>query len=385
MTTFTVAQVITAEAKGAAPQFAVAATIQNRLNANLTAQANGQALPFPGGLTAEGIVNAPGQFAGNLTGPGGPGNVPAIASSDATLFGGAIDSNSLNQYGSTGTALYFQSNQGQASTVVGGASANIGGNFFSDQMGQPSANFQAPSFSGPGGIGTTPTNLPAGVSTTGDGNFTSMSGSDNVAFGEENADGTINANGNDNSATGTGSGGASDFDQFSGLGAGNAENTGGLTLPALQGGAGNTAASGASNPLGFGASSTTTPDGNFTTVTPSAPSNPTPSSTAAFTSGGPPVEITNISDAGQVAGASVQAGLNAAGSDAQKGLNTAASAITSSESNAATTGTSWLDSIFANFQAFGIDAAFVVLGLIVLIGAFVFFYMERKNVVQLSV
>lgn len=380
MTIFTVAQVITAEAQGAAPQFAVAATIQNRLNANLAAQAAGQALPFGGGLTAEGIANAPGQFAGHLTGAGGPGNVPAVPSSDATLFGGAIDSNSLNQYGSTGNALYFQSNQGQASTVVGGNSANIGGNFFSDQFGQPSANFQAPSFSGPGAA------TPSGDSVTLDANQPATSNQDITGIpvagvnapaddGSGDAGEGVNANGGGN---------ASDFDQFSGLGAGNATNTGGLSTPALQGGAGNTDAS-AGNPLGFGTSSATTPDGTFTTVTPTAPANTTPSSAAAFTGGGPPVEITNISDAGQVAGASVQAGLNTAGSDAQKGLNTAASAITSSESNAATTGTSWLDTILANFQGFGIDAAFVVLGLIILIGAFVFFYMERKNVVQLSV
>jgi hypothetical protein len=42
----------------------------------------------------------------------------------------AIQNGTLSNYGDTGNAQYFQSNQGQASTVVGGNSANIGGNYF---------------------------------------------------------------------------------------------------------------------------------------------------------------------------------------------------------------------------------------------------------------
>jgi hypothetical protein len=41
----------------------------------------------------------------------------------------AIQNGTLSNY-DTGNAQYFQSNQGQASTVVGGNSANIGGNYF---------------------------------------------------------------------------------------------------------------------------------------------------------------------------------------------------------------------------------------------------------------
>lgn len=210
---------------------------------------------------------------------------------------------------------------------------------------------------------------------------TPLTSGDSVAFGEENADGTINANGNANSAASDGS--ASSFDQFSGLGAGDATNTGGLTNPALQGGAGNLDAS-AGNPLGFGTSSAQTPNGTFQTVTPSAPSSDAASGSAAFTSGGPPLEITNASDVGQIAGQNIQSGLNTAGSDAQKGLNTAAQAVTSSESNAATTATSLTNTLLSGVESWFVNGSLVVLGLLVLAGAFLFFYMERKNVVELA-
>jgi hypothetical protein len=142
MPQYSVAQIIQAEAPTSSPagQFAVAATIYNRM----------QAGSF-GGTDALSVANAPGQFAGHLTGSGGPGAVPSTTSAYAAQLGAALEAGQPPPGGSTGNALYFQSNQGQPSTVVGGQSVNIGGNYFSDQFGQPSANFQPPSYTGGGG------------------------------------------------------------------------------------------------------------------------------------------------------------------------------------------------------------------------------------------
>lgn len=142
---YTLAQIIQAEA-GSDPAggFAVASTIQNRAQSGLF----GTSDPTE-------IVNQPGQFAGSLTGANGPGNVPAISqiTSQNQAYADAIQNGTLSQFGNTGNALYFQSNQGQASTVVGGSSANIGGNYFSNRMGQPDSAFVAPQFGGAGGAG----------------------------------------------------------------------------------------------------------------------------------------------------------------------------------------------------------------------------------------
>lgn len=178
--TYSIAQIIQAEAGGnAAGGFAVASTIQNRAQSGLFGTSDPLA-----------IVNQPGQFAGNLTGPGGPGYVPPLSAvtPQNQAYADAIQNGTLSQYGNTGNALYFQSNQGQASTVVGGSSPNIGGNYFSDQMGQPSGSFIAPSYGGANAVGendiysdftggTVPNDVVGGTITTGDGDiFGTLSG-----------------------------------------------------------------------------------------------------------------------------------------------------------------------------------------------------------------
>jgi Cell Wall Hydrolase len=150
---YSVAQVIQAEAATPAGQFAVASTIYNRMQAGTF-----------GGTDAISVANAPGQFAGHLTGSGGPGVVPSTTSSYAQQLGAALESGQPPPGGDPGNALYFQSNQGQPSSVVGGSSVNIGGNYFSDRMGQPSANFVAPSYTGgAGGIANGPADASSGV------------------------------------------------------------------------------------------------------------------------------------------------------------------------------------------------------------------------------
>ena len=127
--TGTLAQTIQGEAggSGAAGMFAVAATIQNRINAGT----------FPGGSDATAIVNAPQQFVGFSANP----------SPTATTFANAIQNGTLSNYGSLGNAVNFQS-VGHA--TMGGNSVNIGGNVFSDNLGPASSNFQAPQYGGAG-------------------------------------------------------------------------------------------------------------------------------------------------------------------------------------------------------------------------------------------
>jgi hypothetical protein len=140
MPIFDLANIIQAEAGTPEGQFAVASTILNRANSGLFGSSDPSV-----------IANQPGQFAGNLISSTGPGNVPSVASPFAQQLATATENGDLSAFGTTGNSLFFQSNQGQASTVVGGASVNIGGNFFSDKAGQPTSSFVAPQFGGTGG------------------------------------------------------------------------------------------------------------------------------------------------------------------------------------------------------------------------------------------
>ena len=90
-------------------------------------------------------------------------------------------------------------------------------------------------------------------------------------------------------------------------------------------------------------------------------------------------EITNISDVGQLAGQSIQSGLNTAASSVGSAGNIVSEALGTSETNLAKTATlltsSWLDSLGTWFT----QGAFILAGLVVIAGAFLFFYMERKG------
>ena len=174
--TYGVANVIQGEAATPAGQFAVASVIYNRMQ-------NGGF----GGTDALSVANAPGQFTGNLTGSGGPGAVPSTTSSYAQQLANDLMSGNPPSGGTTGNALYFQSNQGQPSSVVGGSSVNIGGNYFSDRMGQPSSNFVAPQYGGSGG---TIANGPADTSSGANPGTTDPLGSSVTVAGAPNAAGS---------------------------------------------------------------------------------------------------------------------------------------------------------------------------------------------------
>lgn len=126
----TLAQTIQGEASDPAGQFAVAATIANRAKAGT----------FPGGSDPTAIVNAPQQYVGYAATP----------SANAQALADAIQNGTLDQFGTTGNAVNFQSGPTAAANGLT-AGTNIGGNWFSDQFGAPTPNFVAPVLGGAGG------------------------------------------------------------------------------------------------------------------------------------------------------------------------------------------------------------------------------------------
>lgn len=108
-----------------ANQFAVAATIWNRLKAGTY------------GSSALDIVNAPNQFVGSAT-----------PNSSAQTFADAIENGTLPQFGTTGNAVNFQTAGSDTTLGRDPNAVNIGGNNFSDRFGSPTANFVPPQFGG---------------------------------------------------------------------------------------------------------------------------------------------------------------------------------------------------------------------------------------------
>lgn len=300
MTTYSLAQVIQAEAATPEGQFAVASTIFNRTNAGTF-----------GGSDPLSVANAPGQFAGHLVSPSGPGAVPTTVSPFAQQMADALQGGTLSNYGNTGNALFFQSNQGQPSTVVGGASVNIGGNFFSDRSGQPSTNFQAPVFGGT----TSPT-------TSGP--------SENPAVDVGAAGGT-----GDSLTMG-----------------GTAPNNGDITNIPVQG-----VNAPFNNPItpnagaGSGSSAANAPQAND------------PTSAA-----GTPIYQTNAPQIGADAGNTVA-----------KALGGVTSGVASDTQSLEATGGSWLTSIFTGGTSLLVRGGLIMVGMVLLLGAFVFFYVDSKT------
>ena len=121
-----------------AAQFAVASTMYNR------ATISG---PYVGGGSGDiTAVVLPSQFNGYNPNP----------NSNAMTLAGALMNGNAPPGGSTGNATFFAAPvQGNAAWAAPGGplfqnGTNIGGNFFSDQQGAPSANFQPPNYTGAG-------------------------------------------------------------------------------------------------------------------------------------------------------------------------------------------------------------------------------------------
>jgi hypothetical protein len=157
------------------------------------------------------------------------------------------------------------------------------------------------------------------------------------------------------------------FDEFSGLGAGNATNTGGLTLPALQGSGAGSFVSG--NPLGFGASGST--DGSTSSTFTGSPADLTGISSAGAvgTQGtvgtigaGTPVDITDLSGLDTDvtgAGKAVQSGATTIGSD----TTTAASGLTGTLASAVNSLETYTSSTFVVVALVVMGVIFVAFGL----------------------
>jgi len=339
MTTYSIAQIIQAEAATPEGQFAVASTIFNRSRSPLFGSSN----PLD-------IANAPGQFAGHLGGSN-PGFVPAHPSAFAQQLADAVQNGNLSDYGDPGNALYFQSNQGQPSTVVGGRSAYIGGNYFTDQFGQPSANFQAPSF------GSTPSN-----SNMFDGNSGLMNGSD--AFGSGGAGA---------SSIGDGSF-VSDNNPFG-------DTFGGTQSPESLGGPAKPVAGGDTGIPGISSQGTGT--FNDMTASPSQTSDNPIQPTAKAGSGASAGTAPQGKDKGNDSGAKLDVtNAPAIGSDAANTLSQALGGVTqgaaSDTKSLEGTGTGWLNSIFSGATSLLVRGGLIMAGLFLLLGAFVFFYADSQ-------
>ena len=87
-----------------------------------------------------------------------------------------------------------------------------------------------------------------------------------------------------------------------------------------------------------------------------------------YSANGTPIYVTDISGAGEKAGNAVQAGL----------VKTA-SAVTTSEQKASTTGTGWLNSIFSAETDALVRGGFLVAGVLAILGAGLFFYLESAK------
>lgn len=164
--TGTLAQTIQGEASTPEGQFAVAATIYNRMRAG----------NFPGGKDPHAIVNAPQQYVGYAATP----------SSTATALAQAIENGTLEHFGDPGNAVNFQSGPtAQANGLTAGT--NIGGNWFSDRFGAPTADFKPPVF-GSHDIADAPTVDGEGMFTLTD---TGMPGAIGAGRGATKADGSL--------------------------------------------------------------------------------------------------------------------------------------------------------------------------------------------------
>jgi hypothetical protein len=147
------AGVIQGEAGGdPAAQFAVASTMYNR------ATISG---PYVGGGSGDiTAVVLPSQFNGYNPNP----------NQNAMTLAGALMNGQAPPGGSTGNAVFFAAPvQGNAAWAAPGgplfqSGTNIGGNYFSDQQGAPSGNFQAPTYTGAGStIATGPPDTSSGA------------------------------------------------------------------------------------------------------------------------------------------------------------------------------------------------------------------------------
>jgi Cell Wall Hydrolase len=338
------AGVIQGEAATPEGQFAVASVIYNRL----------QSGSFGSSLAS---VVTPSQFNGFSSNPST--NAQSLAND---LFAGNAPSG-----GTTGNALFYTASNFSTNpaapnyvnpTMVGVAANGvpIGGNSFSDVQGAPTAGFIAPALGGQTVVPST-INPP-----TSDDAFSGMTDTDTggdslgVSTAPPADDYTSTYTNPDTAFADTS--GAETTDQGGSIAGG------GIGSDAVAGGAGTADAS------AFGANETGVVGGANAPASSATSASATSSSSGAGgatnSGSGTPVDITDVTSAGSIAGNAVGTGLNSVGSS-----------VNSSTASIESTGTGWLNSIYTATGNLFVRGGFVLLGIVVLFGAFLFFYKEQ--------
>ena len=346
--------IIAGEGQGGnqADQFGVAATIQNRLDQG----------GFPGvSGGAYGIAIAPGQFSAFPNRLGTP-----TPYTDA--LAGALLNGDLSDFGSTGNATYYNAT-GYAYPNLGSNSFGSGSNAYSDQ------------FNGPGGqpIGTPPTSnfqLPQWNGATAPTSNSSDGASQSDAF--DNNSGMFDSGSQVGAVAGGSPAGLST------TGTGDLYNLGATSAPGSVGPGNSVSVSGNQAPFSdditnFSVAGVNAPPASGVS-TAAAPQGTAPTATGGSgTNAGAPLDLTNAQQVGDQAAGTIAQGATTAANTLSKSVTGAGQAVQSSEANFAAAGTSWLGSIFSAGTSLFVRGGFVALGLVLIIGAFVFFYAENRQ------
>jgi hypothetical protein len=362
MSVYTLAQIIQGEAKNAYDQFGVASVIQNRAAQNY--------LGFGSDPFAQ--ATAPNQFSAWP-------NALQTPSPHALALANALNNGTLNEFGSTGNALFYNApgtNPAYASGV--GNSYGPGTNQYSDIFNAPpSSNFQLPTYgAGTGNISAGPDPLSTPGS-AGDGLGSiwtpGNSGGNVIGFGADQ--------------------GGSSMGYPALNGGGTVANPSGFnpsympssTIPGLgmsptQPGTGTDAAAGTGDSVSVASSATQAPvQGDLTqfsvagvnapaaSAVTQAPA-PTVQGAGQPSTQGTPTFVTNIQQEGSI-GAQAQA----------KAIQGAGQAVQSSAGTLAAAGTSWLGTALTGTENLFIRGGLLLLALVLIGGAFMFFYLDRQG------
>jgi trimeric autotransporter adhesin len=121
---------------------------------------------------------------------------------------------------------------------------------------------------------------------------------------------------------------------------------------------------------GSGASAATAPTGTAPTSS---------SASTASAGGGSPIDITNAPQVGTQAASTISSGATTAANTVSKALGGVTSGLGSDTSSVESTGTGWLNSIFGDVNNTLVRVGFVAAGLFVLLLAGLFFYLDSRN------
>jgi Cell Wall Hydrolase len=339
------ARIIQGEAATPAGQFAVAATMYNRMSPL------GAGVVVGGGSNNITEVVTPSQFNGMSSAP---------PSENAQALANELWNGQAPQGGTTGNSLFYANPTvpGTAAWAQGlnNGGANVGGegNLFSDRQGAPSANFAAPQYGGVAAAGDGPSDSHAYDPDSG-----MFDGNSQVGASPGGApDGTTTSGDWSNTGTPAGPGSGGDGSSVSIAPDGQAPVQDDLTK--------------------FQVAGVNAPIGASVTKDTSKPTKITTDNTQSQQDGAP-LDIKNAPDIGVKAANTLAQSEGSAADTIGKSVSGAGQAIQSAEGSFAAAGTSWLGSLFSAFTDILVRGGFITLGLVILVGAFVFFYAESKK------